>query len=249
MSQSLISQLLKRAIDSLVVMTKACDIPEAEVHDAVAKSYAEITLPESGDEHDDAPAFSIPHRYVLGHMLTIWRNHPDFVDDSGSPAPLPLEGPLFSMEALFERAKAASTGDLTNIDAFSAAETLVSHHSAAIDDKDRYYPTAYGIRFLGDRNERGMANLSYFGEIGGTTAYNVLAPPGEGRLLAVARARRLPSELLSVLRAKVTSAAWSFLSSIDAQMESINTGSTGSDDSRDVGIAIVFIDEPHEDKH
>lgn len=244
MSDALIDQLLKKVSDSLVALMKACDVPQSRVHAAIEASYADVQIPLL-TQAGTAP-FRVAHRNLFGRMLTIWRNRPDYVGSDGSPRPLPLRGKSSSVESLFAHSTSGDTSDLDDIDPQAAIDILVSHGSVAINEDGHFYPISYSFRIAGDTQARAAGALAYMAEIGGTVTHNAFYS-SESRLMAVARVQRLPTYLLPAIRATVRSKGEAFLTDADNYIESQKAGAAEAEDHRDIGVAIVYIEEPHDE--
>lgn len=242
MADPRVHKLLAQITDAMALLLKYCDVGEKAVHDEIARSYREIEAPEA--EGSTSDPLTLAERNLLGRMLTYWRTMPMYVDDEGSPIPLPLEGDHLSMEALFAEAVKGDRSDLSGINAAKAVRVMLGMTLDTNAD-GHYYPKSYSFKVRADTRAGAVLNLAYLAEFSGTAAHNAYKGQG-GRFSAVARVQGLPADQLPLVKAALDEQGGQFLIEMDAFIESKKAIGNVDGELRDIGIGMYFLDTPHE---
>ena len=243
MPEQRVYKLLAELTDAMALLLKYCDVPEQHVHDEISRSYREIDAPEA--EQSTSDQLRLAERNLLGRMLTYWRTMPVYVDDAGSPLPLPLEGAQLSMHTLFNEAAKGDRSDLSGIDVEKAVRLMLGR-TIALNDAGDYYPISYSFKVNTDARAGAVLNLAYLAEFAGTASHNAYKGQG-GRFNAVARVQGFPVEQLPIVQAALNEQGYQFLIEMDAFIESKKAVGDFDGELRDIGVGMYLIDAPHED--
>jgi hypothetical protein len=243
MADKRVYKLLSELTDAIALLLKYCDVPEQHVHDEISRSYREIDAPES--EESTSVQLRLSERNLLGRMLTYWRTMPLYVDDDGTPLPLPLEGSPVSIQTLFDEAAKGDRSDLSGIDPEKAVRVMLGRTLAA-NDAGHYYPISYSFKVNTDARAGAVLNLAYLAEFAGTASHNAYKGQG-GRFNAVARVQGFPVEQLPLVQATLNEQGYQFLIEMDAFIESKKAVGDFDGELRDIGVGMYLIDAPHED--
>lgn len=242
MTDQRVLKLLAQITDAMALLLKYCDIDEKTVHDEIARSYREIVAPAA--EGSTTDPLTLAERNLLGRMLTYWRTMPMYVDDEGSPIPLPPEGDELSMETLFAEAAKGDRSDLSGIDAAKAVRVMLGK-TIITNAAGEYYPKSYSFKVNADTRSGAILNLAYLAEFSGTAAHNAYKGQG-GRFSAVARVQGLPADQVPLVKAALNDQGGQFLIEMDAFIESKKAIGNVDGELRDIGIGMYLLDAPHE---
>jgi hypothetical protein len=242
MTDQRVHKLLAELTDAMALLLKYCDVDEQQVHDEIARSYREIDAPEV--EQSASDQLRLAERNLLGRMLTYWRTMPVYVDDDGSPRPLPLDGDEVSMRSLFDEASKGDRSDLSGIDADKAVRIMLDR-TIATNDNGEYYPISYSFKVNSDTRAGAVLNLAYLAEFAGTASHNAYKGQG-GKFNAVARVQGFPVEQLPIVQAVLNEQGYQFLIEMDAFIESKKAIGDFDGELRDIGVGMYLIDAPHE---
>lgn len=242
MTDPRILQLMQEITDTVALLMSYLHVDEDIVHEAVSKSFQKLDKTDVLSEQE-AP-FRLAHRNLFGRILSYWRTLLAYVDESGTPRPLPATGPEPSMETLYAEAAKNDPSDLSGIEPSEVPDILLKHKSVKKNANGEYYPIEYSFKLNANTRQGAVANLAYVAEFASTARHNAYRGQG-GRFNAVARVQGLPVDQLPIVQQMLKNEGYQFLTGVDAFLESKKATGQNSEELRDVGVGIYLIDLPH----
>ena len=173
----------------------------------------------------------IDHAHIISH----WYRDPDYLDPSGKPRKLALEGAEPSLTTLISRVLPGASAQSV-LDSLLELEAVSQSHG-------RYEPTGVQVNFDGNAEHWAYWNMKALHGVLQNMIHNSTCAAGELYLAKAAINPRLPISELPAFHARVSRRALRFLNDIDASMQRLEVSSS-QDKKTEVGVLVLAFENP-----
>jgi hypothetical protein len=173
----------------------------------------------------------IDHAHIISH----WYRDPAYLDPSGKPRKLALEGAEPSLTSLISRV-------LPGASVQSVLDSLLELEAVS-QSNGSYEPTGVQVNFDGNASHWAYWNMKALHGVLQNMVHNSTCAPGELYLAKAAINPRFPVSELPGFHASISRRALRFLSDIDASMQRLEVSGSQAQKT-EVGVLVLAFENP-----
>jgi hypothetical protein len=233
------SQLLEELFGNLAYVLRYLNIPDEVAYSALNAGFDRASVPESTKQADFS--LSLHSDNLLSSMVWSWANHPDFVDQSGDPRILDIEGSSNSFSDLYSITANQNPKGAAEITFEESIQRFVDHRVAITLADGRMQLVAQHFPSNTVEDVGAGVQLQYINDYVSTSAVNIHKARKTGRFMRIANTLNFPTRSLPNLDAMLRDHGMQFLHLIDDYIE--ETKLEQADDpgeTHDVGVGVYL---------
>lgn len=240
MSEPFGPERLQQLIDLLVSMLAGAGIPSETTLAAVDRAYQRY----AGQPHPEPPGETVTRadKLLLGNVLSMWGQLPEYCDANGDSLPLPLRGPSPSVQALLDLASrqlpsASTPPTVEQVEALLMRRQVV--HKTPQDTYLRhldYFPSSSSEETLIPML------LDYCIDFVHTAEYNTRFGGGTGRFQRVAQTDAFPVDQIPKINRLIHEHGMEFLRLVDSciMAEVDEPAKTNGSEKTNIGVGVYL---------
>jgi len=236
---------LQVLIDLLVSMLAGAGIPSEATIAAVERAYDRY----AGKPHPEPPGETVirTDKLLMGNVVSMWCQLPEYCDSNGDSLPLPLNGPAPSLQALLDTAilQLPSASDPPTVE---QVEAWLTRRQVVQKTEQQTYERLLDY-FPSSSSEETLIPmlLDYLIEFAHTAEYNTRYGGGTGRFLRVAQTDAFPVDQIPKINRLTHEHGMEFLRLLDSciMAEVDDPAKTNGAETTNIGVGVyLFARDP-----
>lgn len=193
-------------------------------------------------DEGDADQVTRLDKILMGDLLSLWAQLPQYCDDEGAPLPIAVTGPEPSFEDLLVRAAQRANQVSETTSPTVALQRLLERNVVVPDDEGRYCRALDFFPSSPQKRSNPGLLLDYLDDYLHTTAHNIHHGGGTGHFQRVAQVSGLPLSQVPIVNKLTHEAGMQFLHTIDATIMNLTDQppADSEDDKTNIGVGVYL---------
>jgi hypothetical protein len=240
MAETFDTDRMQQMFDRLASLLVRNGVPKEAALAALEKAYAN----HEADLASDAEPEQITRleKILMGNLLSLWAQLPQYCDDAGEPLPIPIAGLTPSFEDLLNRT-IEQTDEVTNGPTPGVALQLLLERNVVVPDDEGRYRRALDF-FPSSPQKRANPGLllDYLDDYVHTAEHNLRHGGGTGHFQRVAQVSGFPLAQVPIINKLTNESGMAFLRTMDAAIMELAADSTPNteEEKTNIGVGVYF---------
>jgi hypothetical protein len=240
MAEPFSTDRMQQMFDRLASLLVGNGVPKEAALAALEEAYANLETDLTGDPEPDQ--VTRHDKILMGNLLSLWAQLPEYCDDEGEPLPIPVAGPAPSFEDLLTRT-IQQTVDVTDKPTTARALQLLLERNVLVPDEEGRYRRALDF-FPSSPPKRANPGLllDYLDDYLHTTEYNLRHGGGTGHFQRIAQVSGFPLAQVPIINNLTNDAGMAFLRTMDAAIMDLTAEfpPNTQDEKTNIGVGVYL---------